>query len=280
MNNNLQVQQQQQQPHQQQQKLSPSDIQRMRACYYKRGPNTPKQGYNCNVVASQGQRRSSKKARRQRIEGPNTNDVVCVCYSVPISAGIPQGRVITIQPNSTHHGNQQFGHLVERRAQSYQTTGDSDEREQQRQAQSIVNDVEQMGGRFLVFIKEQQHQKQQQQQHANNGSWCVVENDDVQKISRYALLKQAEATQRLLQQQQLEKVEQQIIESSNSNIVNIIHGINIHDEDGDDDDLWSIGDGDGMDSLSGYSDSYNDSDSDMNEYHQNPSCWEYKILLP
>lgn len=248
-----------------------------------------------NIHQGQGQKQPKKPKKQQdrsqcpiikgRVQGPtrtvveggpNTNDVVC--YSIT-TATSTKG-IIVIQPNSTHQGNKQFCDLVKSRAQSYQKATDGpgsksksdEEEEQQKIARSIATDIDNMGGRFLVWNK-----------HHNNGSWCVVDNDDVQKISRYALLKQAEAESksiRLQQQQQQEKAaqilqssekacfsnnekENNAFNSSNHTIISIIKGINIHDDD-DQDDIWSLFDSSGEDS---------------NET-QKPCCWQYKILLP
>jgi len=139
--------------------------------------------------------RSPKKSPRQFNavrEGPKVNDVVCCSIFSPKRAR----RVVAIQPNSTHEGNLRFEFLVRSRAHSYNrakamqvSSNSSSSERQKRSARSIAAEIQERGGRFLVWIK----RNQDRPEHTNNGSWQLVDREDVCNISRYALLKQSEA---------------------------------------------------------------------------------------
>jgi len=117
--------------------------------------------------------------------GPTPSDVVCC--SINVTSPKRPGGIVVIQPRSTHEGNLRFCNLVGDNARSYKRA--RDEKEQKTIARSIAASITSRGGRFLVWIKENQSQLE----HHNNGSWHVVDNEDVRNISRYALLKQAQA---------------------------------------------------------------------------------------
>jgi len=114
-------------------------------------------------------------------EIPRDNDVVCFTICPPKrSKGI-----IAIQSGSTHQGNLRFCSVVQSYADSYDCSSIND---QKRIARLIVSELQSMGGRFVVWIKENRDLIE----HKNNGSWHIVGIEDALNISRYVLLKQIE----------------------------------------------------------------------------------------
>jgi len=116
--------------------------------------------------------------------------------------------------------------------------------------------------------------------HTNNGSWQLVGKEDVLNISRYALLKKAnalEVPERRTKVDVHKKIDSSehtaainAEELASSTILNILSGLNV-DSDEDDLDIWS--------SSPGKSDESKDR-KQTEAARLEARCWEYKLLLP
>lgn len=140
---------------------------------------------------------SSPQSQRSPFEGPKANDVVCLSISSPTQT------VVAIQPNSTHEGNLRFSvvarnyanylkrvtTVVTNNSSSSSSLNSASKNIQKQVALSIVAEIQARGGRFLVYVKKNKNLNE----HTNNGSWTLVDEENVCNLSRYALLKEAEA---------------------------------------------------------------------------------------
>lgn len=125
---------------------------------------------------------SPRQGRASTRGGPTDDDVVCfTILSRKQSKGI-----VAIQPNSTHQGNLQFCAMVQEHARSSHNV--SSNKEQKRIAQTIKNELQSRGGKFLVWVKVNPNLLV----HRGNGSWQTVDEDNALNICRYVLLKQIE----------------------------------------------------------------------------------------